>query len=61
MHRGLMAAVKNNTVATLSACACAVLVYAAAMMLLRGLKEEELLAFPKGYILVKIAKKLRLM
>ena len=61
VHRGLMAAVKNNTVATLSACACAVLVYAAAMMLLRGLKEEELLAFPKGYILVKIAKKLRLM
>lgn len=61
VHLGLMTAVKNNTVATLAACACAVVVYAAALLLLKGLREEELLAFPKGRILVKIAKKLRLM
>ena len=61
VHLGLMTAVKNNTVATLAACACAVIVYAAALLLLKGLREEELLAFPKGRILVKIAKKLRLM
>lgn len=61
VHKGLMTAVKNNTIATLAACLCAVLVYAAALLLLRGLTEEELLAFPKGHLIVKFAKKLRLL
>ena len=61
VHKGLMLAVKNNTIATLTACLCAVIVYTAALLLLRGLTEEELLAFPRGRLLVKIAKKLRLM
>lgn len=61
VHKGLMIAVKNNTVATLTACVCAVLVYGVTLLLLRGLREEEILGFPKGYILVKIAKKFRLM
>lgn len=61
IHKGLMAAVKSNTVATLSACAAAVVVYGISLLLLKGLKEEEILGFPKGYLVVKIAKKLHLM
>ena len=60
VHKGLMAAVKNNTAATLAACVCAVLVYGITLLLLKGLKEEEIMGFPKGYLLVNIAKKLRL-
>lgn len=36
----------------------AVLLYFAALLAMRGLKERELRAFPKGYVLVGIAKKL---
>ncbi len=61
MHRGLMVLVKHNTVATLLACAAAVLVYTAALLLLRGLTEEELLSFPKGRLLVAVAKKAHLL
>lgn len=61
IHKGLMLAVKSNTIATLAACAGAVLVYGIALLLLKGLTEEELRGFPKGYLLVKIAKKLHLM
>lgn len=61
VHFGLMAAVKNNTVATLAACVVAVLVYGIALLLLKGLTEEELLRFPKGQMLVNLAKKIRLM
>ena len=31
------------------------------LLLFRGLSEEELRGFPKGYLLVKLAKKCRLM
>ena len=61
IHKGLMTAVKNNTAATLAACAGAVLVYGVTLLLLKGLKEEEIMGFPKGYLLVRAAKKLRLM
>lgn len=60
IHKGLMTAVKSNTIATLAACAAAVLIYGISLLLLKGLTEEELLSFPKGRMLVKIAKKLRL-
>ena len=36
----------------------AVAVYFAALLAMKGLRERELLAFPKGHLLVKIAKKL---
>lgn len=61
VHFGLMTAVKNNTAATLTACVCAVLVYGIALLLLKGLTEEELFRFPKGRMLVNLAKKIRLM
>lgn len=36
----------------------AVIVYFVVLLALKGLKERELLAFPKGHVLVKVAKKL---
>lgn len=48
-------------VAVLPAVAAAVAVYFVMMLLLRGLTEEELRGFPKGYLLVRIAKKCRLL
>lgn len=36
----------------------AVIIYFAALLAMRGLKERELRAFPKGHVLVKLAKKL---
>lgn len=61
VHKGLMVVLKSNAVATLAACVAAVVVYAVALLLLKGLSEEELLGFPKGRTLVSIAKKLHLM
>ena len=61
VHKGIMVVLKSNAVATLAACVAAVIVYAVALLLLKGLSEEELLGFPKGRTLVSIAKKLHLM
>ena len=61
VHKGMMLVLKSNAVATLAACVAAVVVYAVALLLLKGLSEEELLGFPKGRTLVSIAKKLHLM
>lgn len=36
----------------------AVVIYFAALLAMRGLRERELMKFPKGYLLVKVAKKL---
>ena len=36
----------------------AVIIYFAALLAMRGLRERELRAFPKGHVLVKVAKKL---
>ncbi len=61
VHKGIMMVLKSNAVATLAACVAAVVVYAVALLLLKGLSEEELLGFPKGRTLVSVAKKLHLM
>ncbi|MCD8241334.1 MAG: polysaccharide biosynthesis protein [Lachnospiraceae bacterium] len=61
VYHGLYAALGSNTLATLVAIVVAVLVYAVALLLLKGLKEEEILAFPKGRTLLRVVKKLHLM
>lgn len=61
VHKGIMMVLKSNAVATLAACVAAVIVYAVALLLLKGLSEEELSGFPKGRTLVSVAKKLHLM
>lgn len=60
-YKGLMILVKQNTIATLFSCMIAVVVYGIALLLLKGLTEEELKGFPKGRTLVQIAKKLHLL
>ena len=61
VYEGLYLMMKSNAVATLAACMCAVIVYAVALLLLKGLREEEILGFPKGRTLLSIVKKLHLM
>ena len=60
-HVGLMSLSKNNTIATLVAILVAVPVYGVVLLLLKGIKEKELLGIPKGAFLVSIAKKLHLL
>lgn len=48
-------------IAVLPALAVAVPVYFVMMLMLRGLTEEELLGFPKGHLLVRIARRIGLM
>lgn len=60
-YMGLFAACGLNAVAVLVAILAAVVVYALALLLLRGVNEEDLLGFPKGAFLVRITKKLHLL
>ena len=55
---------ENMIGAKLTALVCillAVLIYGFFMLLLQGIKEEELRAFPKGHVLVRILKKIHLL
>lgn len=51
----------GNKPATVLCLMLAVLIYGFFVLFLRGITEEELRAFPKGYLLVKVLKKIRLM
>ncbi len=61
VYEGLYLVTDSMRIAVLPALVVAVLVYFVMMLVLRGLTEEELRGFPKGYLLVKLAKKCRLM
>lgn len=61
IYRLLMTAVKHNTIAVVAAILAGVIVYFVILLLLKGLSEEELRGFPKGHILVAVAKKFRLL
>ncbi len=56
-----MKLIKNNAIWTIVAILVGMIVYAAAILLLKALTEEELKHFPKGTVLVKIAKKFHLL
>lgn len=51
----------SNAVSTVIAVLVGMIVYAAALLLIKGLTEEELHSFPKGELLIRIAKKFRLL
>ena len=51
----------NNLVGIMVSIVLAVIVYAVALLLLKGLSEEEIRKFPKGYLLVQFAKQLHLL
>ena len=61
VHLGLDTLTKNNALATVFAILLAMVSYGVTLLLFKGLNEEELLRFPKGKTLVKLAKKLHLM
>lgn len=52
---------KSNLICIVLSIILAVITYAVALLLLKGLDEEEIRSFPKGYLLVKVAKKFRLL
>ncbi|MCM1221021.1 MAG: polysaccharide biosynthesis protein [Lachnospiraceae bacterium] len=61
VYEGVYLMTESMRIAVLPALAVAVPVYFVMLLVLRGLTEEELLGFPKGYLLVKIARRLGLM
>lgn len=60
-YKGLYALLKSNSISVLLAICAAVAVYAAALLLTGAISESDLKSFPKGTLLVKIAKKLHLL
>lgn len=53
--------VQRNSICTILAILVGVVTYATALLLIKGLTEEELRSFPKGALLIRIAKKLHLL
>jgi stage V sporulation protein B len=50
-----------NSIATIIAILAAILTYGVALLLTHALTEEEILSFPKGNLIVKVAKKVHLL
>lgn len=61
VYKGCYAVIKINSVSTVLGILVAVLAYAVALLLLRGMDEEDLMHFPKGAFLVRLAKKFHLL
>lgn len=61
VYEGLLMLTSSPKISVVIAILLGACVYFALLLLFRGLSEEELRGFPKGYLLVKLAKKCRLM
>ncbi len=61
IFKGLNLLTHSNNVSVIIAIIVAIPVYFAALLLLKGVSEEELKGFPKGALLVTAAKKMRLL
>jgi stage V sporulation protein B len=61
VYEGMYLITSSNIVSLVPAIIFAVMVYFVLLILLKGMTESELRAMPKGYLLVKIAKKCRLL
>ena len=61
VYHGSYAVLKINAVSAMLAILAAVIVYAVVLLLLHGLTEEEIKKFPKGTLIVRVAKKLHLL
>ena len=61
VYKGSYALLKSNSLSTVFAILVALVVYAVVLLLLKGIGEEEILKFPKGALLVRIAKKVHLL
>lgn len=60
-YSGVLYLFRINTLATLVAIAVGVFIYAVLLLLLKGLDEQEILRFPKGRTMVKLARKMHLL
>ena len=61
IYQGVYALLSSNVAALGVSVPLAAILYFVLEILLGGMKEEELRAIPKGYLLVKVARKCRLM
>lgn len=61
VYEGLLLLTSSPRISVVIAICLAVCVYFGMLLLLRGVSEEELRGFPKGYLLVKVAKKCGMM
>ena len=61
VYAGMYFLTKSNVISLIPAIMIAVVIYFVLLILFRGINEEELKAMPKGYMLVRVAKKCRLM
>lgn len=60
-YEGIYRGLNSNTAAVLGSIVLGIIVYFVVLLLMKGLSEEELLRFPKGHLLVRMAKKCRLL
>uniref|UniRef100_UPI004056F61D putative polysaccharide biosynthesis protein n=1 Tax=Acetatifactor sp. TaxID=1872090 RepID=UPI004056F61D len=61
VYEGLLLLTDSMMLSVIPAIIIAVVIYFVMLLILRGVNEQELRGFPKGYLLVKLAKKCRLM
>ncbi len=61
VYEGLYLLTESNIISIIPAISMAVVVYFVLLILFKGVDEEELRGMPKGYLLVRAAKKMRLM
>lgn len=61
VYEGMYLMTSSMRISVIPAIIVGAIVYFVMLILMRGLTEEELRGFPKGYLLVKLAKKCRLM
>ena len=61
VYYGVYALIPSNVIAVMPAMIVAVVIYFALLVVLGGVTESELKAMPKGYLLVKLMKKVKLL
>ena len=61
VYQAILYLLRSNTIATVLAILAGVASYAALLLLMKGLTEQEILRFPKGRSLLALAKKLHLL
>lgn len=61
MYRLMLYLFRANAIATIFSILTGIIVYGIVLLLLKGLREEEILKFPKGALVVQLAKKMHLL
>ena len=61
VYHGLYKLCQNSIISLVIAFVLAVFIYAVTLLLFKGLSESEIRRFPKGYLIVKLAKKFHLL